>query len=80
MSLGATLLHCRQVRNPGTFVLDPGMSIQQAIALAGGLNERGSDRRIKISRLVKGKLTELGVALEDKIQPGDPITISGRFF
>ena len=68
------------VRNPGTFVLDPGMSIQQAIALAGGLNERGSDRRIRISRLVKGKLTELSVNLEDKIQPGDTITISGRFF
>jgi polysaccharide export outer membrane protein len=68
------------VRNPGTFVLDPGMSIQQAIALAGGLNERGSDRRIKISRLVNGKLTEISVSLEDKIQPGDTITISGRFF
>ena len=50
------------------------------IALAGGLNERGSDRRIKISRVVKGKLTELSVNLEDKIQPGDTITISGRFF
>ena len=68
------------VRNPGTHVLDPGMTIQQAIALAGGLNERGSDRRIKISRLVNGKLTELSVNLEDKIQPGDTITISGRFF
>jgi polysaccharide export outer membrane protein len=68
------------IRNPGTFVLDPGMSIQQAIALAGGLNERGSDRRIKISRLVNGKLTELSVDLEDKIQPGDTLIISGRFF
>ena len=68
------------VRNPGTFVLDPGMSIQQAIALAGGLNERGSYRRIKISRIVSGKLTEISVNLEDKIQPGDTITISGRFF
>ena len=68
------------VRNPGTHVLDPGMTVQQAIALAGGLNERGSDRRIKVSRLVNGKLTELGVNLEDKIQPGDTITISGRFF
>jgi polysaccharide biosynthesis/export protein len=68
------------VRNPGTFVLDPGMSIQQAIALSGGLNDRGSDRRIKISRLVKGKLTEISVSLEDKIQPGDTITISSRFF
>ena len=68
------------VRNPGTFVLDPGMSVQQAIAQAGGLNERGSDRRIKISRLVNGKLTEVNVELEDKIQPGDTIQISGRFF
>lgn len=68
------------VRNPGTFVLDPGISVQQAIALAGGLNDRGSDRRIKISRIVNGKLTEIGVDLEDTIQPGDTITISGRFF
>jgi polysaccharide export outer membrane protein len=68
------------IRNPGTFVLDPGMSIQQAIALAGGLNERGSARRIKISRLVNGKLTEVSVNLEDKIQPGDTLMISGRFF
>jgi polysaccharide biosynthesis/export protein len=68
------------VRNPGTFILDPGMDVQQAIALAGGLNDRGSDRRLKISRLVKGKLTEISIELEDKVQPGDTITISGRFF
>ena len=68
------------VRNPGTFVLDPGISVQQAIALAGGLNDRGSDRRIKVSRLVNGKLTEVSVDLEDKLQPGDTLMISGRFF
>ena len=68
------------VRNPGTFVLDPGMNVQQAIALAGGLNDRGSDRRIKVSRLVNSKLTELNIELDDKIEPGDTITISGRFF
>ena len=68
------------VRNPGTLVFDPGINIQEAIPLARGLNERGSDRRIKLSRLVNGKLSELTVSLEDKIQPGDTITISGRFF
>jgi polysaccharide export outer membrane protein len=68
------------VRNPGTFVLDPGMTVQQAIALAGGLTERGSDRRIKVSRLVDGKLTELGIELEDEVQPGDTIIITSRFF
>jgi polysaccharide biosynthesis/export protein len=68
------------VRNPGTHVLDPGMNVQQAIALAGGLNERGSDRRIKVSRVVNAKLIELSIELYDKIEPGDTITISGRFF
>lgn len=68
------------VRNPGYYVLDPGMTIDQAIALAGGLNERGSDRRISVKRLIKGKITEVGVKLEDKVQPNDTINIPSRFF
>jgi len=68
------------VRNPGTYVLDPGITVQQAIGVAGGLNDRGSDRRLKISRLVNGRLTELSVDLEDKLQAGDTLMISGRFF
>ena len=68
------------VRNPGTYVLDPGITVQQAIGVAGGLNDRGSDRRLKISRLVSGKLTEVSVDLEEKLQAGDTLMISGRFF
>ena len=68
------------VRNPGTYVLDPGITVQQAIGVAGGLNDRGSDRRLKINRLVNGKLTEVSVDLEDKLQAGDTLMISGRFF
>lgn len=68
------------VRNPGTYVLDPGMTLQQAIALAGGLADRGSDRRIKAKRLVNGKLTEVALRLEDKIFANDTIDIPARFF
>ncbi|MGB7219168.1 MAG: polysaccharide biosynthesis/export family protein [Vicinamibacterales bacterium] len=68
------------VRNPGTYVLDPGMTLQQAIALAGGLADRGSDRRIKAKRLVNGKLTEVALRLEDKILANDTIDIPARFF
>jgi polysaccharide export outer membrane protein len=68
------------VRNPGYYVLDPGMTVDQAIALAGGLNERGSDRRITAKRLVNGKLTEVSVKLEDKVQANDTINIPSRFF
>jgi polysaccharide export outer membrane protein len=68
------------VRNPGPFVLDPGMTVQQAIALAGGLSERGSDRGIVVRRLVKGKMTDVDVRLDDKVQAGDTIVIRQRFF
>jgi polysaccharide export outer membrane protein len=68
------------VRNPGYYVLDPGMTIDQAIALAGGLNDRGSDRRITVKRLVNGKLGEVSVKLEDKVQSNDTINIPARFF
>jgi polysaccharide export outer membrane protein len=68
------------VRNPGSYVLDPGMTVEQAIALAGGLTERGSDRGIVISRMVKGTSVDLGVTKLDKVQPGDTIKIRGRFF
>ena len=40
-----------QVRNGGPFVLEPGTTIQQAIAMAGGLSERGSDRGITVTRI-----------------------------
>jgi polysaccharide export outer membrane protein len=69
-----------QVRNPGTFVLDPGMTVQQAIALAGGLTERGSDRGIVAKRTVNGKTVDVAVRLEDKVQPGDTVIIRQRFF
>jgi polysaccharide export outer membrane protein len=69
-----------QVRNSGSYVLEPGTTVQQAIAMAGGLNERGSDRRINASRLVNGKLTDVGLKMEDRVMPNDVITIGQRFF
>ena len=69
-----------QVRNSGSFVFEPGLTIQQAIILAGGLNDRGSDRRIRVTRLVKGKLDDISVNLQDKVQPNDIIHITGRIF
>lgn len=69
-----------QVKNGGTFVLEPGMTVLQAISLAGGLSERGSDRRIRVRRIVKGKEVEVDVRLEDKVQANDVIVVPSRFF
>ncbi len=68
------------VRNTGYYVLDPGMTVEQAIALAGGLSERGSDRRVTVNRLVDGKSVDIRVDLSDKVQPNDVIKVPSRFF
>jgi polysaccharide export outer membrane protein len=66
------------VRTPGSFVLRPGMTVQQAIAEAGGLTERGSTRRIKITRKVKGKDIEIEAKMSDLVLPNDTIRVPQR--
>jgi polysaccharide biosynthesis/export protein len=68
------------VRNAGSYVLDPGMTVQQALALAGGLNDRGSDRRITIARMVNNLRVVLKVKLTDTVQPNDTIEVGQRLF
>jgi polysaccharide export outer membrane protein len=69
-----------QVRNPGTFVLEAGMTMQQAIALAGGLTDRGSTRSIRVKRIVNGVSVELNLDRDARIMPNDFITIGQRLF
>jgi polysaccharide export outer membrane protein len=68
------------VKNPGSFVLDTGTTVGQAIILAGGLSDRGSDRRLKIGRVENGKTVEISASLEDKVQPNDEIKVKPKFF
>jgi polysaccharide export outer membrane protein len=66
------------VRTPGQYPLRPNMSVQQAIAAAGGLSERGSDRGIKILRRVNGKDVEVDVKPTDLVRPNDTIKVRQR--
>jgi polysaccharide biosynthesis/export protein len=69
-----------QVRNPGSYVLDPGMTVLQAVSLAGGLTDRGSDRGMKIIRITDSKRQELDVKETDAVLPNDTIQIRQKFF
>jgi polysaccharide export outer membrane protein len=68
------------VRNPGSYVLQPGETLEQALAVAGGLTERGTTRGVKANRLVNGKPIEVTLKLADLIKSGDTITIPSRLF
>jgi polysaccharide export outer membrane protein len=67
-----------QVRSPGAYTFERGLTVLQAISLAGGLTEKGSSRRIKVIRSTKGKKTQQGIDLADGIQPGDTLVIPQR--
>lgn len=69
-----------QVRSPGFYILEQGLTVQQAIALAGGLSERGSDRGITATRVVNGKLFDVPVKLEDRVLANDTLNVRQRFF
>jgi polysaccharide export outer membrane protein len=70
-----------QVKNGASYILEPGMTVQQAIALAGGLTERGSDRRVTVTRMVDGKLKNgIKLKLTDKVLADDVIEVGGRIF
>lgn len=67
------------VRNVGPYNVEPGTNVEQALALAGGITERGSDRRIEITRKENGKtITLKGVKKTDLVKPGDIIKVGPR--
>ena len=66
------------VRSPGAYTHERGMTVLQALALAGGLSDRGSNRGIKIVRVVDGKRREIGVDLDDLVLPNDTIRVRQR--
>ena len=59
-----------QVRSPGAFTLEKAITVLQALALAGGLADRGSMSRIRIIRFVNGKKVELKANLDDPVPRG----------
>jgi polysaccharide export outer membrane protein len=69
-----------QVRTPGSYVYETELTVLQALSLAGGVADRGSSRRVKIVRVVGGRKVEIGVKMDDLVQPGDTIIVLQRFF
>lgn len=68
-----------EVKQPGGYPYQPGMTVNQAIALAGGMTERASRDKIFLYR-EGNKSQALNANLNSKVSAGDTITIEQRFF
>ncbi len=69
-----------EVNKPGEYPIREGLTVRQALALAGGVTERGSNRRVQIIRVVNGKGVTYDVDLQQTLQAGDTIVARERFF
>ena len=68
-----------EVKTPGGYPFQPGLTIRRAVALAGGFTERASEGKITINRDLSAEPTEKA-SLDALVSPGDTITVPQGFF
>jgi polysaccharide export outer membrane protein len=68
------------VSRPGPYKYQEGMTLLQALTLAGGVTDRGATGRTKIVRIVDGKKKETKAKPTDLVLPEDLIQVPERFF
>ncbi len=69
-----------EVKEPNGFSFEPGLTLEKAIALAGGFTQRASKRKITVTREENGRAVERTLTLNDSVLPGDIITVHESFF
>jgi polysaccharide biosynthesis/export protein len=69
-----------EVTAPNKYRVERDMTVVQAIARAGGVTPRGSERRVDIKRLVDGKYVTVKAKLNDPVQPDDVIHVKESIF
>jgi len=69
-----------EVRSPGDYPFQPGLTIERAVSLAGGFTERASKGKIYVGREGGRREDRQKVPLDYRVQPGDVITVEQSFF
>ena len=69
-----------EVRNPGSYPYVDGMSVINAVALAGGFTYRAQESGFDINRTIDGGPKRIYGRKTTEILPGDVITVRERYF
>jgi polysaccharide export outer membrane protein len=70
-----------EVQRPGSFRLEQGMSVVQALSMGGGVTSRGTQRGIKILRRdANGEMQELDTQPADLVKKDDVIYVKESLF
>jgi len=69
-----------EVTQSGQFPFVNGMTVQTAVAIAGGFGPRGQRNFAELTRAIDGQLVTATVPITYAVQPGDTIVIKERWF
>jgi polysaccharide biosynthesis/export protein len=69
-----------EVTFPGQYPYVPNMTVENAIAIAGGFTPRASKDRVTVTRKLQGVPTRTKLPLRYPLRPGDTIEVSERWF
>jgi Periplasmic protein involved in polysaccharide export len=69
-----------EVRNPGQYPFVAGMTVQTAVAIAGGFTPRAVENEALVTRQAPGKAVTGPLPATYPIKPGDTIVIKERWF
>lgn len=69
-----------EVTLPGQYPYVPNMTVETAVAIAGGFTPRAFKQRIEISHQVGGLTEKVVVSPNYPVRPGDTVHISERWF
>lgn len=69
-----------EVRAPGGFVFENGLTVHKAITLAGGFTDKAAKTSTKVLRKINGQEQSIEISLETQILAEDIIVVPQRFF
>jgi len=69
-----------EVRNAGQYPYVSGMTIETAVAIAGGYSERASDRKFRLTRRINGFVETIEAPADYIVKPGDTVYVFERLF
>jgi polysaccharide export outer membrane protein len=69
-----------EVTTSGQYPFVNGMTVQTAVAIAGGFQPRADRHAADVTRAINGEVVTGRVPLDTAVRPGDTITIRERFF
>jgi polysaccharide export outer membrane protein len=69
-----------EVTQPGQYPYSPNMTVETAVAIAGGFGPRGYHKAVTISRSYGGQVYRFQTPITAPVRPGDTIQVDERWF